>query len=155
MLSKSFSSHITFVSDVGLRQAHITLLLSHSCCQTIQQLLLSRSCCHTILQKPAQPRFAPPAGRFSSDKPLHSVPPSIHSMRCWTPFTFNQRYRCPVGAGKLAQLSERSDASGFQQAGGHLAAWCFTGMATWHYFAKGECVKMLLMLWVSEWSLGM
>jgi hypothetical protein len=64
-----------------------------------------------------------------------------------------QRYRCPVGAGKLAQLSERSDASGFQQAGGHLAAWCFTGMATWHYFAKGEWVKMLLMLWVSgHWN---
>ena len=63
------------------------------------------------------------------------------------------RYRCPVGPGKLSELSERSDVAGLRQAGGHLAVWCFTAFATWHYFAVGQWGRMLMMLWVSTWSL--
>ena len=46
-------------------------------------------------------------------------------------------YRSPIDAATLRALSQRSDAKGWLQAGGHLALFAATGLATAFFFSQG------------------
>ena len=43
-------------------------------------------------------------------------------------------YRSPIAGAKLRELSRRSDAQGWFQAGGHLALFAVTGALVWHFW---------------------
>lgn len=55
-------------------------------------------------------------------------------------------YRCPTRPGLLRELSRRSDAQGWFQAGGHLALFIFTGSLVFLFWSHGLWLAMLLAL---------
>ena len=55
-------------------------------------------------------------------------------------------YRCKTRAGLLRELSRRSDAQGWYQAGGHLALFIFTGALVFYFWSHGLWLAMLLAL---------
>ncbi|MCY4061873.1 MAG: fatty acid desaturase [Chloroflexi bacterium] len=55
-------------------------------------------------------------------------------------------YRCKTRPGLLRELSRRSDAQGWFQAGGHLALFLFTGSLVFFFWSQGLWLAMLLAL---------
>ncbi|MCY3916480.1 MAG: fatty acid desaturase [Chloroflexi bacterium] len=55
-------------------------------------------------------------------------------------------YRCKTRPGLLRELSRRSDAQGWFQAGGHLALFIFTGSLVFYFWSHGLWLAMLLAL---------
>ena len=55
-------------------------------------------------------------------------------------------YRCPTRPGLLRELSRRSDAQGWFQAGGHLALFIITGSLVFLFWSHGLWLAMLLAL---------
>ena len=55
-------------------------------------------------------------------------------------------YRCKTRPGLLRELSRRSDAQGWFQAGGHLALWIITGSLVFYFWSQGLWLLMLLAL---------
>ena len=55
-------------------------------------------------------------------------------------------YRCKTRPGLLRELSRRSDAQGWFQAGGHLALFIFTGSLVFYFWSQGLWLLMLLAL---------
>jgi len=55
-------------------------------------------------------------------------------------------YRCKTRPGLLRELSRRSDAQGWYQAGGHLALFIFTGSLVFYFWSQGLWLLMLLAL---------
>ncbi|MDE2777515.1 MAG: fatty acid desaturase [Chloroflexota bacterium] len=55
-------------------------------------------------------------------------------------------YRCKTRPGLLREMSRRSDAQGWFQAGGHLALFIFTGSLVYYFWAQGLWLLMLLAL---------
>ncbi len=55
-------------------------------------------------------------------------------------------YRCPTRPGLLRELSRRSDAQGWFQAGGHLALFIFTGSLVFYFWSREIWLAMLLAL---------
>ncbi len=55
-------------------------------------------------------------------------------------------YRCKTRPGLLRELSRRSDAQGWFQAGGHLALFVFTGALVFYFWWHGLWLAMLLAL---------
>jgi len=55
-------------------------------------------------------------------------------------------YRCKTRPGLLRELSRRSDAQGWYQAGGHLALFIFTGSLVFYFWSHGLWLLMLLAL---------
>lgn len=55
-------------------------------------------------------------------------------------------YRCKTRPGLLRELSRRSDAQGWFQAGGHLALFIFTGSLVFYFWSDGLWLAMLLAL---------
>ena len=55
-------------------------------------------------------------------------------------------YRCKTRPGLLRELSRRSDAQGWFQAGGHLALFIFTGSLVFLFWSHGLWLAMLLAL---------
>jgi fatty acid desaturase len=57
-------------------------------------------------------------------------------------------YRCPIPGAKLRELSKRSDAQGFFQAGGHLALFIATGTITYLFWSQQHWLGFLIGLWL-------
>lgn len=55
-------------------------------------------------------------------------------------------YRCPMKPGKLRELSRRSDAQGWFQAGGHLALFIITGALVFLFWAQEIWLAFLIAL---------
>ena len=55
-------------------------------------------------------------------------------------------YRCPTRPGLLRELSRRSDAQGWFQAGGHLALFIFTGSFVFYFWSQAHWLAFLLAL---------
>ncbi len=55
-------------------------------------------------------------------------------------------YRCPTPPGKLRELSRRSDAQAWFQAGGHLALFAITGASVFYFWAEASWLLMLIAL---------
>ena len=55
-------------------------------------------------------------------------------------------YRCPTRTGLLRELSRRSDAQGWFQAGGHLALFAVTGGLVFHFWAQELWLAFLVAL---------
>ena len=55
-------------------------------------------------------------------------------------------YRCPTRPGLLRELSRRSDAQGWFQAGGHLALFIFTGSLVFYFWSQELWLAFLLAL---------
>ena len=59
-----------------------------------------------------------------------------------------KRYRCPIEAKELRELSKRSDAKGFQLALGHLGIWLTTGTLTFLFANARWWLAELILLFV-------
>lgn len=57
-------------------------------------------------------------------------------------------YRCPIEGAKLRELSKRSDAQGWFQAGGHIALFTATGTVTYLFWAQQAWLGFLIALWL-------
>lgn len=56
-------------------------------------------------------------------------------------------YRCPIDRQRLRELSQRSDASAWFQAGGHFALFLATGALTYYFWAQGLWLGFIVALW--------
>ncbi len=57
-------------------------------------------------------------------------------------------YRCPIPGAKLRELSKRSDAQGWFQAGGHIALFVATGTVTYLFWVQQAWLGFLVALWL-------
>ncbi len=57
-------------------------------------------------------------------------------------------YRCEIERERLRELSQRSDARGWVQAGGHLALFVATGAASAYFWAQESWIAFLAALWL-------
>ena len=55
-------------------------------------------------------------------------------------------YRCPTRPGLLRELSRRSDAQGWFQAGGHFALWVITGSLVFYFWSQALWLAFVLAL---------
>ena len=63
---------------------------------------------------------------------VHNYPPLVEVRKTLKP----QWYRCPIDSNRLRELSQRSDASGWLQAGGHLALFLVTGALSYYFWMQ-------------------
>lgn len=57
-------------------------------------------------------------------------------------------YRCPIPGAKLRELSKRSDAQGFLQAGGHLGLFIATGALTYFFWSQQAWLGFVIALFL-------
>ena len=56
-------------------------------------------------------------------------------------------YRCPIARNRLRELNQRSDASAWFQAGGHLALYLATGAMTYYFWIQDIWPGFIVALW--------